>query len=162
MNKKMHFNLWYAIAAFVAIIAIQSLLVTYKGPEDVSYSRFFQLLEGGKITAVAVSPHHLEGTPTTPLPKGAKSYVATRVSPAMAALLGKYHVTVTGVVPNHVLGDILGWIIPAAAFFAIWMFVMRRFGGQQGIGGLMQIGKSKAKIFVEKDTNVKISDVAVV
>ena len=160
VNKKMHFNLWYAIAAFLAIIAIQSLLVTYKGPEEVSYSRFVQLLADGKISSVAVSPHHLEGTPKTVLPKGPKNYAATRVSPAMANMLDKYHVTVTGVVPNHLLGDILGWIIPAAAFFAIWMFVMRRFGSQQGIGGLMQIGKSKAKIFVEKDTNVKFADVA--
>jgi cell division protease FtsH len=160
VNKKMHSNLWYAIAAFLAIIAIQSLLVTYKGPEEVSYSPFVQLLEDGKTTAVAVSPHHLEGTPKTVLPKGRKSYAATRVSPVMANMLDKYHVTVTGVVPNHLLGDILDWIIPAAAFFAIWMFVMRRFGGHQGIGGLMQIGESKAKIFVEKDTNVKFADVA--
>ena len=160
MNKKMHFNLWYAIAAFLGILAIQTLLLPHQGPEDVSYSRFIQLLDSGKIAAVTVTPHHLEGTPKTPVAKGAKSYTTTRVSQETAALLDKYHVTVTGVVPNHMIGDILGWIIPAVAFFAIWMFVMRRFGGQQGIGGLMQIGKSKAKIFVEKDTNVKFSDVA--
>ena len=160
MNKKMHFNLWYAIAAFLGILAIQTLLLPHQGPEDVSYSRFIQLLDSGKIAAVTVTPHHLEGTPKTPVAKGAKSYTTTRVSQETAALLDKYHVTVTGVVPNHMIGDILGWIIPAVAFFAIWMFVMRRCGGQQGIGGLMQIGKSKAKIFVEKDTNVKFSDVA--
>ena len=160
MNQKMHFNLWYAIAAFLGILAIQTLFLPHQGPEDVSYSRFIQLLDSGKIAAVTVTPHHLEGTPKTPVAKGAKSYTTTRVSQETAALLDKYHVTVTGVVPNHMIGDILGWIIPAVAFFAIWMFVMRRFGGQQGIGGLMQIGKSKAKIFVEKDTNVKFSDVA--
>ncbi|MGH7041959.1 MAG: ATP-dependent zinc metalloprotease FtsH [Acetobacteraceae bacterium] len=160
MNKKTHFNMWYAIAAFVGVIAIQSLFLARTGPKEVPYSQFIQLLEAGKISAVTVSENHLEGTPKTPLPKGPKSYATTRVSPATARLLDKYHVTVTGVVTNHVLADILGWFIPAIIFFAIWMFVIRRFAGQQGIGGLMQIGKSKAKIFVEKDTNVKFSDVA--
>jgi len=160
MNKKVHFNIWYAIVAFAGILAVQSLLLSRKGPEEVSYTRFVQLLAEGKISAVSVSQHHLEGTAKAPPPKGPRAYVATRVAPATADLLTKYHVPITGVVTNHLLGDILGWIVPAIAFFAIWMFVMRRFGGQGGIGGLMQIGKSKAKIFVEKDTNVKFSDVA--
>ena len=160
MNTKTHFNIWYAIIAFLGILAVQSLFLARKGPENVSYTRFVQLLAQGKISAVRVTQHHLEGTAMTPLPKGPHAYVAARVAPATAAMLGKYKVPITGVVTNHLLGDILGWIIPAIAFFAIWMFVMRRFGGQQGIGGLMQIGKSKAKIFVEKDTNVKFSDVA--
>jgi cell division protease FtsH len=160
MNKNMHFNIWYALAAFVAIVAIQSLLLARKGPEDVSYTRFIQLLQDGKIAAVAVSENRMEGTPKTVLPSGPTGYATARVAPATADLLDKYHVTITGVVTNHLLGDILGWIVPAAAFFAIWMFMAKRLGGQQGIGGLMQIGKSKAKIFVEKDTNVKFADVA--
>ncbi len=160
MNKKMHFNIWYALVAFGAMIAIQSLLIARKGPEEVSYTRFIQLLHDGKISAVAVSQNHFHGTPTTVPPKGPTGYVTASVAPATADLLGKYHVTVTGVVANHMLGDVLSWIVPAAAFFAIWMFLGKRLGGQQGIGGLMQIGKSKAKIFVEKDTNVKFTDVA--
>ncbi len=160
MDKKTHFNVWYAIAAFIGILAIQSALLAHKGPEDVPYSQFVALLKAGKLSAVSVSQHHLYGTPKAALPNGSKSYSTTRVAAATAQFLGQYHVTVTGVVESHLLGDVLGWIIPAVAFFAIWMFVMRRFGGQQGIGGLMQIGKSKAKIFVEKDTKVRFTDVA--
>ena len=45
-------------------------------------------------------------------------------------------------------------------FFGVWMFVVRRYG-QQGLGGgLMAIGKSRAKIYVEKDTKVTFADVA--
>ena len=43
-------------------------------------------------------------------------------------------------------------------FFAVWMFVIRRFG--QGAGGLMAIGKSRAKVYVETDTKVTFADVA--
>jgi len=38
-----------------------------------------------------------------------------------------------------------------------WMFVVRRFG--QGAGGLMAIGKSRAKIYVETDTKTTFADV---
>jgi cell division protease FtsH len=160
MGKKTHFSVWYAIAAFVGILAIQNLMVARKGHEDVPYSQFVELLKTGKLSAVTVTQHHLYGTPKAVLPKGPKSYSTTRVSSATAQFLGQYPVAVTGVVQSHLLGDILGWVIPAVAFFAVWMFVMRRFGGAQGIGGVMQIGKSKAKIFVEKDTKVKFADVA--
>jgi cell division protease FtsH len=46
-------------------------------------------------------------------------------------------------------------------FFGIWMFLLRRMSmGGMGAGGLMSIGKSKAKIYVEKDTKTTFEDVA--
>src|SRR3546814_19982513 len=40
------------------------------------------------------------------------------------------------------------------------MFVFRRFAEKQGLGGMMSIGKSKAKVYVETDTKVSFDDVA--
>ena len=49
----------------------------------------------------------------------------------------------------------------ALIFFGIWIFLMRRMAaGGMGAGGLMSIGKSKAKIYVEKDTKTSLTDVA--
>jgi cell division protease FtsH len=45
-------------------------------------------------------------------------------------------------------------------FFVIWKFFFRRIAEKQGMGGLMSIGKSKAKVYVEKDTQVTFDDVA--
>ena len=61
----------------------------------------------------------------------------------------------TGVVQSTWLKDLLGWVIPAIVFFGIWMFLMRRFAEKQGLGGggFMAIGKSKAKVYMEQDTN---------
>ncbi|MDN5385810.1 cell division protein FtsH, partial [Streptomyces sp. LB8] len=47
-----------------------------------------------------------------------------------------------------------------AIFFGLWMFVFRRIAEKQGMGGMMNIGKSKAKVYVEKDTGVSFEDVA--
>jgi len=55
---------------------------------------------------------------------------------------------------------ILSWIVPALMFYFVWVFLFRRVADRQGFGGLMSIGKSKAKVYVEKDTKVTFADVA--
>jgi cell division protease FtsH len=45
-------------------------------------------------------------------------------------------------------------------FVAIWSFAMKRMGGMGGMHGMMEIGKSKAKVYMEKETGVTFADVA--
>jgi cell division protease FtsH len=47
-----------------------------------------------------------------------------------------------------------------AIFFGIWLFIIRRMNPGGMSGGLMSIGKSRAKVFVEKETKVTFADVA--
>ena len=54
------------------------------------------------------------------------------------------------------LRDLLSWIMPVLLFVGVWMWLGRRFAGASG--GLMQIGKSKAKVYVEADTGVMPSN----
>ena len=156
----MHFNIWYAVAAFLAMVLIQGWWIGRSHVETIPYSEFVQYLKDGKIEAVNIRGPYLDGKLKKPLSDGRQLYSTTAVSPAEYAFLSKYNVKITGIVESHFLADLLSWILPAVAFFAIWVFVIRRFGGQQGLGGLMKIGQSKAKIFVEKDTNVTFADVA--
>ena len=51
-------------------------------------------------------------------------------------------------------------MIPIGIFYLIWLFFFRRFAERQGLGGLMAIGKSRAKVYVEKDTKTTFKDVA--
>jgi cell division protease FtsH len=70
-------------------------------------------------------------------------------------------VTYSGQVETTFFTDILSWVIPALVFFGLWTFLIRRVAGQGGLGGgLMSIGKSKAKVYVESDTGVRFDDVA--
>jgi cell division protease FtsH len=52
------------------------------------------------------------------------------------------------------------WVVPIVLFAAVWVYLTRKMAGRVGRTGLMSIGKSKAKIFVETDTKVTFSDVA--
>jgi cell division protease FtsH len=55
---------------------------------------------------------------------------------------------------------ILSFVIPAVMFYLIWIFLFRRVAERQGFGGMMSIGKSRAKVYVEKDTKTRFADVA--
>jgi cell division protease FtsH len=45
-------------------------------------------------------------------------------------------------------------------FYLIWTMLFQRVAERQGLGGLMTVGKSRAKVYVETDTKVTFKDVA--
>ena len=53
-------------------------------------------------------------------------------------------------------------MVPALVFFGVWYWLIRRMASQGGGlgGGFMAIGKSRAKVYVEKQTGVTFADVA--
>jgi cell division protease FtsH len=59
-----------------------------------------------------------------------------------------------------VVQTILSWVVPVVIFYLVWMFLFRRLADKQGFGGLMTVGKSRAKVYVETDTKVTFKDVA--
>ncbi len=54
----------------------------------------------------------------------------------------------------------LSWILPSLVFFGLWWLLIRKLVQRQGMGGLMQIGQSRAKVHVTQDTGVTFADVA--
>src|SRR5262249_39795424 len=74
--------------------------------------------------------------------------------------LAQYNVQFSGAVESTFFRDVLSWVAPALVFFLVWMFLARRMAGQGGLGGLMSIGKSKARVYVETDTKTTFDDVA--
>jgi cell division protease FtsH len=55
---------------------------------------------------------------------------------------------------------VISWVAPVLVFFAVWYFLFRNFAEKQGMGGLMSVGKSRAKVMMEKKTGVTFDDVA--
>ncbi|MDP1752607.1 MAG: ATP-dependent zinc metalloprotease FtsH [Reyranella sp.] len=159
MDKKTHFNFWYAIGAALLILWIQDLYLTASKSTSIPYSRFQTLLADGKVAEVGISQNTIRGTLKEAQPDGLKDFVATRVEPELAAELDKHDIVYRGMTESTWLRDLLSWIIPAVIFVAIWMFAIRRMG-EGGLGGLMAIGKSRAKVYVEKETKVTFADVA--
>jgi cell division protease FtsH len=176
-KKQRRLSVGYFILAFFTIMMIHS----YYGRahvETIRYSQFKTLLNKGLIAEVAVGETTIEGnmkgeavkeifTPekvkkiSAEIVEGKKTlpFKTVRVEdPGLTAELEKARVPFKGEVSNNWLPMILSWVIPVALFFLLWSYIGKRIGS--GSGGLMQIGKSKAKVYIEKKTGVTFADVA--
>ncbi len=164
MERKTGLNLGYLIFAVLAMLVLRDWWAQVQNVEAVPYSRFEEYLAQGRIESVEVGDTLITGRLKSPDPGGKSIVVATRVEPALAERLAPFNVPYTRVVQSTWLRDVVSWIAPALIFFGIWYFIYRRFadkiGGGLGGGGLIGIGKSKAKVYMEKSTGVTFDDVA--
>ncbi|HYZ42808.1 MAG TPA: ATP-dependent zinc metalloprotease FtsH, partial [Stellaceae bacterium] len=159
-DKRIHINFWYIIAAVLAMLWIQDIYLESTKLTPIPYSQFQTLLNEDKVAKVAIAQSYISGELKEAQPDGLKDFITARVDPDLAQSLDKHHVVYSGIVESHWLRDLLSWILPAIFFVGIWMFAIRRMGQGGGLGGLMTIGKSRARIYVEKDTKVTFADVA--
>jgi cell division protease FtsH len=160
MNQQTKWHAWYFVAALFGILLLQEIWTEYRAVEHIPYSDFISDLKTGKVEAVEVEGNFIAGTLKEPLANGHRQFITTRVPPELATDFEKYGVKFGAVVQSAWVTGLVGWIVPTLLFFGIWAFVFRRFAAKQGFGGLMQIGRSKAKIYVETDTKVTFDDAA--
>ncbi|MBP2294349.1 ATP-dependent zinc metalloprotease FtsH [Azospirillum rugosum] len=161
MDKKTQFNIWFVIAAFFGVLAFQHAWNTARTVAPIPYSQFQQLVREDKVAEVVVTENHIQGRLKEPLPNGQSHVITRKVEPpVLAQELAAEGVTVIGATEETLIGRVLSWVLPVLLFFGLWALLMRRFANSGLGGGFMQIGKSKAKIYVETDTKVTFDDVA--
>jgi cell division protease FtsH len=161
MDKKSNFNAWYILIAVLAILIVQAIFQQAQQTEYLPYSQFRAYLEQGKVDELVITESRIVGTLKEAAPGEPDRFVTTRVEPEFAQELEKYGVKFGGGSDENFFTTLLSWVLPALIFFGIWIFLLRRMAaGGMGAGGLMSIGKSKAKIYVEKDTKTTLADVA--
>jgi cell division protease FtsH len=159
MEKHTQVNVAYLIFALLAVMLVQQWWTKAQTVEVVPYSQFEKMLADNRISEVVIGEQQITGKLKTP--EGSKTVVvANRVQPDLAERLSKYGVPYTRAYESTFLRDLLSWVVPALVFFGVWFFLVRRMAGQQGLGGFMSIGKSRAKVYVEKETGVTFDDVA--
>ncbi|HKW92509.1 MAG TPA: ATP-dependent zinc metalloprotease FtsH [Methylomirabilota bacterium] len=167
------FSAWYAVLAMLLLFAIQAVVLAPR-PENLPYSEFKILVRAGKVGDLVLYKNTISGTLSPNgldkvLPKdkieelkrygkGVHQFVTTRVDdPGLVPELEGQRVQFTGHVDNTWLSALLSWVVPMALFFGVWIFLVRKMNPQ---GGLMALGKSQAKVYVERDTGVSFGDVA--
>jgi cell division protease FtsH len=159
-QKTARFNLFYACLAILGVLALRDLWVQSTAVAVVPYSQFQIWLEDGLVKEVLVAADQLEGELYEAV-DGKSRFLTTRVDGDLAQQLEDHGVTYSGRVENKLLTTLLSWVLPVLFFVAIWMFLMRRMAAGGGGGsGLMAVGKSKAKVYVESDTKVTFQNVA--
>ncbi|MCW2935048.1 MAG: cell division protein FtsH, partial [Actinomycetia bacterium] len=150
-------------------IALMGLLFFRPGTggtpaQALTYSGFVGDVTAGKVSTAAitaagsVSGKLLDG-------KAYTSQIPTALNDnALSALLLGHKVQVTGTIPstNSVLGLIVDWILPIAIVVVLFTWLARRNSKQLTgrFGGIMAIGKSKAKVYDEDRPQTHFADIA--
>lgn len=160
MEQRHQIAVWYFLLAFLAVVFLRDTFLGSQQVEEISYDQFQAALEQGRIEEIRVSGDMLRGRYQNPPPSGPSEFETPRVDLELVEALQQYNVPFKGVVEDTFIRDLLSWVLPGLIFVGIWLFVLRRFADKQGMGGMMAIGRSGAKVYMEKDTRVTFADVA--
>jgi len=161
MNRSTRLNIIYVLIAAVGVFFLHNLWARSSTVESLAYSEFQQLVKDGKVKEIVISSGEIRGELKAPKDGQKRYFRATRVDSALARDLAEHKVKFSGQVESQLFATLLSWMIPIALFVGIWLLVVRRLASKMGGGGgLMSIGKSKAKVYVETDTKTTFEHVA--
>ena len=154
--RKTHFTIWYFVIAFLIILLIQNYMMTRKTEDVIPYSEFKESLRTGKIKDLTITVESINGERETE--KGVRGFQTVRVEdPDLVKELESYHVQYKGKIDSKWLTNIVSWIIPLVFFFILWRILFSRMGPETSV---MSFGKSRAKIYAEKEKKITFADVA--
>ncbi len=161
------------------IFAMVMNLLTGKSSEEVSYTNFINMLENGQLSSVEIMSDRVEIVPKNAITTsnedngglfdflsgydmGRKTYYTGKVEDddTLTARLLKANVDVRGEVTNSsslIFNFFLSYVFPILLMWFLLGFLFRRVS--KG-GGALGVGKSNAKVYVQKDTGVTFKDVA--
>ena len=154
-EKKTQLSIAYAILTLLLLLSLQNYFA--KQVENVPYSQFREWVKSGQVAECTFSGEFIHGMVQVGGDQHSFSTAAID-DPQLIDMLVENGVDFDRQPENNWIAQLLSWILPAIFFVAIWMFMARRLGG--GSGGLMSIGKSKAKVYMEKGTGITFDDVA--
>ena len=153
---------WLQVASLlVALLALWMFSLSWapsRSVDEVAYSVFEQYLRDGKLSAVEVGDRSISGKLRTPH-DGKTEIVSALVEPAVAERLSRFDVPYSRVRTSNWLTDVLSWLMPWLLFAGLWYAMNRKLGDKAGMG-LLGVGQSKAKAYMEKTTGVRFDDVA--
>jgi cell division protease FtsH len=158
---KPRLGLLYLLAAIVAGSLLLQVWETSSAPvAKIPYSEFESLLEQGKVEEVVITDDTLRGELTEPV-EGKSRFETIRVDEDLVQALQGHGVKYSREQQSPLIRALASWLLPLVLLLAFWIFLSRRMATMGGPGaGLMSVGKSKAKVYMETDTRVTFTDVA--
>ena len=129
---------------------------------EITYNQFINMVDRGEVESVEIGSNRIDITlKNQPIP-GVKipCYTGIMDDPTLTDRLLKAGVQCTKTVPDnssYLILNIVANVLPLVMIGFIFYFFMRRMGSG---GGVMGVGKSKAKVYGEKETGVTFQDVA--
>lgn len=163
------FMVFLAITVAVLLgMALFNGLMGSSGSEEISYDKFLEWLDNGYIKSVTVNGSNLEVELKGDALRSAIGqrtvtyYTGNMNDPLLVQRLEKAGVTykreVSSGITDLLLKVVLTFVLPMVLLWIVFGLLMRKMGG--GGGGIMGVGKNKAKVYVQKETGITFKDVA--
>ena len=159
MNKK---SLLVMVVIAVAVMIIAQILsgkITSASQKEVTYTEFMRDVQEGKVTKVELDSDRIYFELKND--KYVKYYTGNVQDERMYEELDNAGVTYSRKVVDtttYVLSSILSFVLPMVLMVAV-MMIFYRYAFKGG-GGVMGVGKSNAKLYVQNKTGVTFKDVA--
>lgn len=163
-NIKKLFIIFTVVIAAVFIANIARMMLKDKSEVEVSYDTFYRMVEDGEVEALYIGETRIEiyvkkeSQDYSP----AITYYTVKTDDLMrTSYLLQYDVAIYQEKPDEsgkIWDIIFTMVIPVLLYAAFFIFLMKRMGG--GSGGIMGVGKSTAKMYMQKTTGVTFEDVA--
>lgn len=159
------------IAVLLTLMGMSLFMNLMSGSnEEISYTEFKEMVEADEIESVLITDTEIQITPKKKHDVSANAvfgggapletyYTGNLKDDKLYELLDAHHVEYKKEIPNNsgFIISILSWILPVVLLYALLMFAFRKMNGS---GGPMGVGKSNAKVYVQKETGVTFKDVA--
>lgn len=162
------------IAVLITIMGMSFFMNLMSGSDsEITYSEFLKMVKNDEVKSVVITDSEIEITPKeAKKDENSQPVIATRPTTTVTyytgnleddnlyQLLDEHDVEYSKEIPDNsgmVLSFIMTWILPALILYLLLTFLMRKMGGGDGPMG---VGKSKAKVYVQKETGVTFKDVA--
>ena len=131
--------------------------------KEITYTEFLDMIEDETISNVEIEGQQLYITPKKqPSERLEVSYYTVKVesNDKIVERLEAADIQHTGITPDttmSIIVELISIILPLAIIWIAMGFLMRRMGGGSGVMG---VGKSKAKVYIQKQTGILFKDVA--
>ena len=158
--------LMFAVFVIAAILvwALFNNQYTQATSQEITYDKFLDMLEADEVASVEDTGSTWK---ITPKEKDKDGVTLTYYTGKMAndtellPLMREKNVEIQPYIQNDAMIsialNILSIVVPMILLWVLFSGFMRRMGGG---GGVMGVGKSKAKVYIEKETGVTFKDVA--
>lgn len=166
---RLFFIAFYVVLFLLIGVMFVALAALPPQGQKVPYSQFKQLVRARRVAQLQISPTTIEGEllpETLPLSPGeraaprARWFHTVRVEdPHLVADLEAHGIAFSGKTDSSWVFQVLPWVVPLFVFVLLWGLYGQRVGAGVG-GGLMAVGKSRARVYVERQIKTRFTDVA--
>jgi cell division protease FtsH len=157
-KKRTRVNVVVILLAVLGMLLLHDVIDNLGAVKTIPYSEFKQYLNQGQVEQARVSGDEVRGKLKKSSPKGELQFVTKRIDQDLANELAEKGVDSFEGTGESPLYFIFSWVLPIAFLVALWVYMARQ--AQKGAPGFMNIGKSKARIYVESNTKCTFADVA--